>query len=121
MASPIHDVVASNWVSSNQPALNFLQLNLCEVRSHPNAAVVKSPNCCVKICEEKQKFVDEGLTHSYCSRSCARRGEGPSLICCELDGCRATGKSAFANFCSKIHAEYVPHTQLLNDSQVGVC
>jgi len=103
MASPFHDIVASNGVSSNQPALS--QLNLCEVRSQPNATVMKSPNFSVKICEEKQKFVDKGLTHSYCSRSYARRAEDPSPICCELDGCRATGKSAFSNFCSTKDAE----------------
>ena len=38
MASPFHDVVASNCVPSNQRALNFIQLDLCEVRSQPNAA-----------------------------------------------------------------------------------
>ncbi|EDQ99258.1 uncharacterized protein LACBIDRAFT_316768 [Laccaria bicolor S238N-H82] len=67
--------------------------------------VVKSSEFCAKICEEKRKFVEKGLMHSYCSRSCARRGEGPSPVCCELDGCRATGHLAFANFCSRIHAE----------------
>ena len=81
---------------------------------------MKSSNFYVKVCEEKQKFVEKGLTHLYCSRSCARREEGQSPVCCELEGCRATAHSAFANFCSRIHAEYVPHIQLLNDLQVGV-
>ena len=35
------------------------------------------------------------MTHSYCSRTCGRRWEVPSPICCELDGCCAAGKSAY--------------------------
>ena len=57
-----------------------------------------------KICGKKPKFVDKGFKHPYCSRSCARNGQGPSPTACVFRGCRATGKPAFANFCSEAHA-----------------
>jgi len=56
------------------------------------------------ICGKKPKFIENGHKHPYCSRSCARNGEGPSPAACQLRGCRATGKPAFANFCSEVHA-----------------
>ncbi|KAF8805454.1 hypothetical protein BYT27DRAFT_7225020 [Phlegmacium glaucopus] len=56
------------------------------------------------ICGKKPKFVDKGFKHPYCSRSCARNGQGPSPAACVFRGCRATGKPAFANFCSDTHA-----------------
>ncbi|PPQ92586.1 hypothetical protein CVT25_007278 [Psilocybe cyanescens] len=57
-----------------------------------------------EICGKKPKFVENGHKHPYCSRSCARNGTGPSPTVCALQGCRATGKPAFANFCSEAHA-----------------
>ncbi|KAF8183437.1 hypothetical protein BJ912DRAFT_1023227 [Pholiota molesta] len=57
------------------------------------------------ICGKKPKFVENGHQHPYCSRSCARNGSGPSPAACMLRGCRATGKPAFANFCSEAHAK----------------
>ncbi|KAF8150096.1 hypothetical protein B0H34DRAFT_667316 [Crassisporium funariophilum] len=57
-----------------------------------------------EICGKKPKFIDKGVKHPYCSRSCARSGHGPSPTACVLRGCRATGKPAFANFCSEAHA-----------------
>ncbi|KIM40642.1 hypothetical protein M413DRAFT_19228 [Hebeloma cylindrosporum] len=57
-----------------------------------------------KICGKKPKFIENGHKHPYCSRSCARNGAGPSPAACQLRGCRATGKPAFANFCSEVHA-----------------
>jgi len=59
-----------------------------------------------KICGKKPKFVENGHKHPYCSRSCARNGAGPTPTACVLHGCRATGKPAFANFCSEAHARY---------------
>ncbi|KAJ2932509.1 hypothetical protein H1R20_g4585, partial [Candolleomyces eurysporus] len=60
----------------------------------------------MKICGKKPKFVDNGFKHPYCSRSCARSvpGGGTNPTACALRGCRATGKPAFANFCSDAHA-----------------
>ncbi|KAJ7614090.1 hypothetical protein FB45DRAFT_758806, partial [Roridomyces roridus] len=55
-------------------------------------------------CGQKPKFIDpEGTCHQYCSRGCASTAPGPNPVACVLHGCRATGKSAFANFCSKEH------------------
>ncbi|KAK7458112.1 hypothetical protein VKT23_010020 [Stygiomarasmius scandens] len=56
-------------------------------------------------CGKKPKFVENGFKHPYCSRTCARNGPGPSPKACLLQGCRATGKPAFADFCSDIHAK----------------
>ncbi|KAF8808434.1 hypothetical protein BYT27DRAFT_7222906 [Phlegmacium glaucopus] len=66
----------------------------------------KSPvqvDLCV-ICGKRPKFVDKYFKHPYCSRSCAQNGQRPSPATCVLRGCRATGKPAFANFCSDTHA-----------------
>uniref|UniRef100_A0A8H7Y2D8 PARP catalytic domain-containing protein n=1 Tax=Psilocybe cubensis TaxID=181762 RepID=A0A8H7Y2D8_PSICU len=57
-----------------------------------------------EICGKKPKFIENGHKHPYCSRSCARNGGGPSPTVCILQGCRSTGKPAFANFCSEVHA-----------------
>ncbi|KAF9463919.1 hypothetical protein BDZ94DRAFT_1217417 [Collybia nuda] len=81
----------SNWRSSSsssstQPAQIAVQ-DLCE------------------ICGKKPKFIDKGVKHPYCSRTCARKGQGPTPAGCILQGCHATGKPAFANFCSEAHAK----------------
>ncbi|KAF4613694.1 hypothetical protein D9613_007449 [Agrocybe pediades] len=83
MASLVKNVV--HWGTNNR-AKPPAQVDLCE------------------ICGKKPKFVDKGFKHPYCSRSCARNGTGPSPSVCLLQGCRATGKTAFANFCSEVHA-----------------
>ncbi|PPQ63935.1 hypothetical protein CVT24_009110 [Panaeolus cyanescens] len=57
-----------------------------------------------EICGKKPKYIENGRKHPYCSRSCARNGSGNSPTACVLSGCRATGKPAFANFCSDAHA-----------------
>ncbi|KAJ7222936.1 hypothetical protein C8J57DRAFT_242265 [Mycena rebaudengoi] len=55
-------------------------------------------------CGVKPKFVEPGGNkHQYCSRSCAKKVQGPSPTACALPGCRATGKPAFANFCCDDH------------------
>ncbi|GLB40707.1 hypothetical protein LshimejAT787_0805780 [Lyophyllum shimeji] len=58
-----------------------------------------------EICGARPKFVENGVKHQYCSRTCARNGQGPVPDSCKLRGCRATGKSAFASFCSEAHAK----------------
>ncbi|KAF8972247.1 hypothetical protein BDZ97DRAFT_1018426 [Flammula alnicola] len=86
MASMIKNVV--HWGSNNRVKTPVpAQVDLCE------------------ICGKKPKFVENGFKHPYCSRSCARNGSGPSPAACMLRGCRATGKPAFANFCSEVHAK----------------
>ncbi|KAF8808620.1 hypothetical protein BYT27DRAFT_7137078 [Phlegmacium glaucopus] len=84
MASIVKNVV--HWGSHSQRQKSPVQVDLCE------------------ICGKKPKFVDKGFKHPYCSRSCARNGQGPSPAACVFRGCRATGKPAFANFCSDTHA-----------------
>ncbi|TFK36684.1 hypothetical protein BDQ12DRAFT_699509 [Crucibulum laeve] len=69
-----------------------------------------------EICGKKPKFVEKGFKHPYCSRSCARNGQGPSPSVCILNGCRATGKPAFANFCSEAHAK-----EGVRQGQVDAC
>ncbi|RDB29282.1 hypothetical protein Hypma_014875 [Hypsizygus marmoreus] len=64
----------------------------------------QAPDLC-EICNARPKFVENGFKHNYCSRTCARNGQGPSPAPCKLGGCRATGKSAFADFCSEAHAK----------------
>ncbi|KAJ7614080.1 hypothetical protein FB45DRAFT_993050 [Roridomyces roridus] len=55
-------------------------------------------------CGQKPKFIEPGGTrHQYCSRSCAKKAQGPNPSACALRGCRATGKPAFSNFCSEEH------------------
>ncbi|KAJ7471409.1 hypothetical protein B0H11DRAFT_2159030 [Mycena galericulata] len=55
-------------------------------------------------CGQKPKFVEPGGSrHAYCSRSCAKKAQGPNPSACALRGCRATGKPAFSNFCSEDH------------------
>ncbi|THV01266.1 hypothetical protein K435DRAFT_836892 [Dendrothele bispora CBS 962.96] len=57
-------------------------------------------------CGKKPKFVEKnGSKHPYCSRTCARSGPGPGPRSCLLRGCRDTGRAAFADFCSDIHAK----------------
>ncbi|KAJ6620077.1 hypothetical protein B0H10DRAFT_2163668 [Mycena sp. CBHHK59/15] len=57
-------------------------------------------------CGQKPKFIEPGGTkHQYCGRACAKKAQGPSPIPCALRGCRATGKPAFANFCSDDHGK----------------
>ncbi|CAA7269534.1 unnamed protein product [Cyclocybe aegerita] len=68
-----------------------------------NTPLVQAVDLC-EICGKKPKFVENGHKHPYCSRSCARNGSGPSPSACVLQGCRATGKPAYANFCSEAHA-----------------
>ncbi|KAF5341904.1 hypothetical protein D9611_001976 [Ephemerocybe angulata] len=85
MPSLVKNVV--NWSHTFRTQPSPPQLDLCD------------------ICGKKPKFVDNGFKHPYCSRSCARNvqgGAGPTA--CALRGCRATGKPAFANFCSDAHA-----------------
>ncbi|KDR68591.1 hypothetical protein GALMADRAFT_1036536 [Galerina marginata CBS 339.88] len=85
MVSLVKNVV--HWGSSSRSKTPApAQVDLCE------------------ICGKKPKFVENGHKHPYCSRSCARSGTGPSPTACMLHGCRATGKPAFANFCSEAHA-----------------
>ena len=72
------------------------------------------PDFYEKICGKKPKYVDKGFKHPYCSRSCARNGQGPSPTACVFRGCRATGKPAFANFCSEAHARYLNTSHLLS-------
>ncbi|KAF8910518.1 hypothetical protein CPB84DRAFT_1812678 [Gymnopilus junonius] len=72
---------------------------------HRNKTPVQSQIDLCEICGKKAKFIDSnGHKHPYCSRSCARNGTGPSPTACVLQGCRATGKPAFANFCTEAHA-----------------
>ncbi|KAF9479969.1 hypothetical protein BDN70DRAFT_857581 [Pholiota conissans] len=86
MASIVRNVV--HWGSNNRSKTPVIPpADLCEV------------------CGKKPKFVENGQKHPYCSRSCARNGSGPSPAACMLRGCRATGKPAFANFCSEAHAK----------------
>ncbi|KJA16180.1 hypothetical protein HYPSUDRAFT_47611 [Hypholoma sublateritium FD-334 SS-4] len=86
MASIVKSVV--NWGSNSRVKTPVpVQADLCE------------------ICGKKPKYVENGHKHPYCSRSCARNGSGPSPAACMLRGCRATGKPAFANFCSEVHAK----------------
>ncbi|KAJ7757696.1 hypothetical protein DFH07DRAFT_868090 [Mycena maculata] len=55
-------------------------------------------------CGQKPKFIEPGGSrHAYCSRSCAKKAQGPNPSACALRGCRATGKPAFSNFCSEEH------------------
>ncbi|KAF8072196.1 hypothetical protein FPV67DRAFT_925682 [Lyophyllum atratum] len=63
------------------------------------------PTDLCETCGAKPKFVENGVKHRYCSRTCARNGQGPTPDGCKLRGCRATGKSAFAKFCSEAHAK----------------
>ncbi|KAH6913473.1 hypothetical protein BKA70DRAFT_1262984 [Coprinopsis sp. MPI-PUGE-AT-0042] len=80
---------AFNWANLRGGPSSPPQLDLCD------------------ICGKKPKFVDNGFKHPYCSRSCARSGQGPNgpnPSACLLRGCRATGRPAFANFCSDLHA-----------------
>ncbi|KAF9492347.1 hypothetical protein BDN71DRAFT_1451765 [Pleurotus eryngii] len=66
---------------------------------------IQPPDDLCEICGIKPKFVEGGVKHPYCSRSCARNGgQGPSLSACALHSCRATGKPAFMGFCSEKHA-----------------
>ncbi|KAJ7145072.1 hypothetical protein C8R43DRAFT_1130148 [Mycena crocata] len=59
-------------------------------------------------CGQKPKFIEPGGSrHPYCSRSCAKKAQGPSPAACALRGCRATGKPAFSNFCSDEHGRRV--------------
>ncbi|KAJ7844787.1 hypothetical protein B0H14DRAFT_3086437 [Mycena olivaceomarginata] len=59
-------------------------------------------------CGQKPKFIEPGGSrHPYCSRSCAKQAQGASPSACALRGCRATGKPAFANFCSDTHGRRV--------------
>jgi hypothetical protein len=102
MASIMRNVV--HWGSQRQKTP--VQVDLCEVFRFTTLFNVW---CwfCAKICGKKPKFVDKGFKHPYCSRSCARNGgQGPSPTACVFRGCRATGKPAFANFCSEAHARY---------------
>ncbi|TEB34610.1 hypothetical protein FA13DRAFT_1491737 [Coprinellus micaceus] len=85
MPSIVKNVV--NWGNNFRTQASPPPLDLCE------------------ICGKKPKFVDNGFKHPYCSRSCARNVQGGmNLTACALRGCRATGKPAFANFCSDAHA-----------------
>ncbi|KAJ7683702.1 hypothetical protein B0H17DRAFT_1160863 [Mycena rosella] len=68
-------------------------------------------------CGEKPKFIEPGGSrHPYCSRSCAKKAQGPSPSACALRGCRATGKPAFSNFCSDDHGR-----QAVRQGQVEGC
>ncbi|KAJ6544999.1 hypothetical protein DFH09DRAFT_1509327 [Mycena vulgaris] len=59
-------------------------------------------------CGQKPKFIEPGGSqHPYCSRSCAKKAQGPSPSACALRGCRATGKPAFSGFCSDDHGRRV--------------
>ncbi|KAF8896053.1 hypothetical protein BD779DRAFT_1608447 [Infundibulicybe gibba] len=84
MASIVKNVV--HW-GSHSKSQSPVQADLCE------------------ICGIKPKFIEKGVKHAYCSRSCARSGQGPSPTVCLLRGCRSTGKPAFSNFCSEVHAQ----------------
>ncbi|TFK27462.1 hypothetical protein FA15DRAFT_723863 [Coprinopsis marcescibilis] len=77
---------------NSPPAIDLCKVSTSDLSFH------------LKICGKKPKFVDNGFKHPFCSRSCARSGQGPSPAACLLRGCRATGKPAFANFCSDVHA-----------------
>ncbi|EDR09814.1 uncharacterized protein LACBIDRAFT_318003 [Laccaria bicolor S238N-H82] len=103
MASIVKNVV--HWGSSHRTSSPPVQLDLCEVSSQQIIPVPRSTQVRSKICGKKPKFVDKGFKHPYCSRSCARNGQGPSPTGCVLHGCRATGKPAFSNFCSESHAK----------------
>ncbi|KAF9533958.1 hypothetical protein CPB83DRAFT_782603 [Crepidotus variabilis] len=96
MASLMKNMVhwSHNRVKSSPMSSQPVVIEVCEViKSLPS------------ICGNKPKFVDaNGHKHPYCSRSCARNGSGTSPAACVLRGCRATGKPAFANFCSDAHA-----------------
>ncbi|EAU83113.2 hypothetical protein CC1G_11639 [Coprinopsis cinerea okayama7 len=73
---------------------------------NPNVNNAPPPVDLCEICGKKPKFVDKGFKHPYCSRSCARNVQGPNgPTACTLRGCRATGKPAFAGFCSDLHAK----------------
>ncbi|KAJ7300732.1 hypothetical protein DFH08DRAFT_128937 [Mycena albidolilacea] len=62
-------------------------------------------------CGQKPKFIEPGGSrHPYCSRSCAKQAQGASPSACALRGCRATGKPAFANFCSDTHGRQAVHS-----------
>ncbi len=55
----------------------------------------------------KQKFVENGFQHPYCSRTCARGGpniKNPSSPPCGIPRCRAPASNA--GFCSDVHARY---------------
>ncbi|KAJ7755526.1 hypothetical protein B0H16DRAFT_1828819 [Mycena metata] len=68
-------------------------------------------------CGQKPKFIEAGGSrHPYCSRSCAKKAQGPSPSACALRGCRATGKPAFSNFCSDEHGR-----QAVRSGQVEGC
>ncbi|KAJ7168651.1 hypothetical protein C8R46DRAFT_1162942 [Mycena filopes] len=68
-------------------------------------------------CGQKPKFIEPGGSrHPYCSRSCAKKAQGPSPSACALRGCRATGKPAFSNFCSDDHGR-----QAVRSGQVEGC
>lgn len=118
MASIVRNVV--HWGSHSQRQKSQVQVDrdLCEVFRLTSIFNV-DVDFCTKICGKKPKFVDKGFKHPYCSRSCARNGQGPSPTACVYRGCRATGKPAFANFCSEAHARYntsipIIHSQIKN-------
>ncbi|KAJ7472737.1 hypothetical protein FB451DRAFT_1339533 [Mycena latifolia] len=68
-------------------------------------------------CGQKPKFIEPGGSrHPYCSRSCAKKAQGPSPSACALRGCRATGKPAFSHFCSDEHGK-----QAVRQGQVEGC
>ncbi|TFK69963.1 hypothetical protein BDN72DRAFT_888149 [Pluteus cervinus] len=86
MTSLVNRVVHWKQPRTQTPAQTAVAMDLCE------------------ICGLKPKYFEGGFKHPYCSRSCARNGQGPNPSVCILRGCRATGKAAFSNFCSEAHA-----------------
>ncbi|CAK5269535.1 unnamed protein product [Mycena citricolor] len=83
-------------------------------RQQKTISVVPAMDLCDQ-CGQKPKFLElGGAQHPYCSRSCAKKAQATTqpessntqyLTACVLRGCRATGKSAFANFCSDEHGK----------------
>ncbi|CAL1717324.1 unnamed protein product [Somion occarium] len=59
-----------------------------------------------EVCGKKQKYVDNGFQHPYCSKTCARvRNPQPiSTSQCASRGCRLPAKVGYAGFCSEVHA-----------------
>ncbi|THU94584.1 hypothetical protein K435DRAFT_668206 [Dendrothele bispora CBS 962.96] len=77
--------------------------NVVHWGAHQRSQMLSNDLC--ETCGKKPKFVENGFKHPYCSRTCARSGPGPGPKPCLLRGCRVTGRPAFADFCSDIHAK----------------
>lgn len=76
----------------------------------------QTKNDMCEVCGQRRKFVERGVRHPYCGKTCAKQAQPSSTTVCRLHGCVLASRPMFVGFCSEIHSK-----EAVRSHQVSGC